>query len=294
MEIVSAATLGATNRPQSPQMVDGEVTRTRPITARSLGWSPGASAGLEGSIVRFSPTARTKWHRHPGGQVLFVLQGSGLIGTEWAVERVEAGDLIVAESDECHWHGAGPVEEMVHLVVTPDRAVWSKLSVTEDEYGGGLPAVDSPSHRWCRETAPRAHAPLRELVAILDRTSIWISASEPTRMAATELEEALAGEDAARTEVAALALSARLELMRKLTDLRDKIDPHVLYPEELKRLRAMDPGDLVDDALLQGRLRERRILVEAMEAATNRLAARIAVGAAILTAITALVLAVVN
>lgn len=38
---------------------------------------PSGSSQLSASSVHFTPGARTKWHRHPNGQTIFVLEASG-------------------------------------------------------------------------------------------------------------------------------------------------------------------------------------------------------------------------
>jgi quercetin dioxygenase-like cupin family protein len=78
------------------------------------------------SLVRFTPGARTNWHRHAVGQTLHVTEGVGLVGTRnGSVLRVHAGDTVMCPPDEEHWHGAGPDTFMSHLAMLenlPDGA----------------------------------------------------------------------------------------------------------------------------------------------------------------------------
>jgi quercetin dioxygenase-like cupin family protein len=68
--------------------------------------------------VHFTPGARTAWHRHPFGQILHVTEGAGVVQSRGAEpEQIRAGDTVVAEAGEWHWHGAGPTTFMTHLAV---------------------------------------------------------------------------------------------------------------------------------------------------------------------------------
>ncbi|MGA4792091.1 cupin domain-containing protein [Nocardia sp. AB354] len=68
--------------------------------------------------VRFAPGARTRWHRHPVGQVLVVTDGTGLVQRRGGpVEPIRTGDSVRIEADEWHWHGATPGNSMTHVVI---------------------------------------------------------------------------------------------------------------------------------------------------------------------------------
>ncbi len=68
--------------------------------------------------VEFQPEARTNWHIHSGPQLLVVLSGTCLV-QKWGgvLEPVRAGQTIVFEPGEKHWHGAAPDGPMTHLAV---------------------------------------------------------------------------------------------------------------------------------------------------------------------------------
>ncbi len=86
--------------------------------------------------VGFAPGARTDWHYHPGGQVLYVTEGAGLVQDEGgdAVE-IAPGDVIYTPPDRVHWHGALPHSPMTHYShTTGDNTVWEPRKVTEEEY----------------------------------------------------------------------------------------------------------------------------------------------------------------
>jgi quercetin dioxygenase-like cupin family protein len=70
---------------------------------------------LRTSTTHFTPGARTSWHRHPFGEVVQVLHGVGRIQSRGGpVREVHAGDTVVADCGEWHWHGAAPKGFMTH------------------------------------------------------------------------------------------------------------------------------------------------------------------------------------
>lgn len=88
--------------------------------------------------VSFDAGARTDWHTHPAGQVLYVVDGTAIVQTEGG-ERVEAGpgDSVRSPAGELHWHGATPDGPMMHLSITHGGATqWIGRKVTDEEYRG--------------------------------------------------------------------------------------------------------------------------------------------------------------
>jgi quercetin dioxygenase-like cupin family protein len=79
-------------------------------TASEHEWTPSPTAHFTGHVwfgplsqdgplnalaVQFSPGARTDWHSHPEGQVLYVVSGSGLVQNEAGQSvRISAGDVV--------------------------------------------------------------------------------------------------------------------------------------------------------------------------------------------------------
>ncbi|MBD8680088.1 (R)-mandelonitrile lyase [Sphingomonas sp. CFBP 13720] len=71
------------------------------------------------ALVTFQPGARTNWHTHPAGQILYVTEGCGWIQEEGSpVIRVCEGVTIHARPGAKHWHGATSSQGMRHLAVT--------------------------------------------------------------------------------------------------------------------------------------------------------------------------------
>jgi quercetin dioxygenase-like cupin family protein len=94
---------------------------------------------LRAYSVHFTPSARTAWHRHPNGQVLHVTEGVGRVQAKGSsVREIRAGDSVVIEAGEWHWHGASPNNFMTHLgLVEVDddgsETEWGR-HVTDEEY----------------------------------------------------------------------------------------------------------------------------------------------------------------
>ena len=92
--------------------------------------------------VRFTPGARTAWHTHPNGQILYVTDGVGYVCRRGGkVETIRPGDTVFIEPDEEHWHGATQDRFMAHIAIqeadengVPIR--WLD-HVTDEEYGKG-------------------------------------------------------------------------------------------------------------------------------------------------------------
>ena len=76
-------------------------------------------------LVTFPAGVHSNWHRHPGGQFLYVTEGRGRVGTrDGRIAEVGAGDLIHALPGEQHWHGAAKDVGVTHLAVNLGRTEW--------------------------------------------------------------------------------------------------------------------------------------------------------------------------
>ncbi|WP_161881439.1 cupin domain-containing protein [Deinococcus alpinitundrae] len=86
--------------------------------------------------VTFTPGARTAWHRHPHGQTLLILSGSGLVQKRGeAALSFQAGDVVTIAAGEEHWHGAAPDSVMSHFALQEGQTEWL-AQVTDAEYKG--------------------------------------------------------------------------------------------------------------------------------------------------------------
>jgi quercetin dioxygenase-like cupin family protein len=95
-----------------------------------------ADEGINALAVQFDPGSRTDWHSHPRGQVLYIVQGAGLVQKDDGTTiEVSAGDVVYSPPGETHWHGAIQTSPMMHLSLTIGAAVWERRKVSEEEYG---------------------------------------------------------------------------------------------------------------------------------------------------------------
>ena len=90
--------------------------------------------------VTFEPTARTNWHSHPGGQILFITEGQGYYQAKGQpAQLMRKGDHVEIPPNVVHWHGAGPDTEFAHIAISLNTdeggAVWLG-PVTDEEYTG--------------------------------------------------------------------------------------------------------------------------------------------------------------
>jgi quercetin dioxygenase-like cupin family protein len=129
-----------------------EISRTRPESQRGPAerftgevWldtiDPGAPlpSRTRALSVHFTPAARTAWHTHPFGQVLYVIEGVGRAQSRGGPpEEIRAGDTVRFEAGEEHWHGASPATFMTHLALQEADddgvpAYWGE-HVSDEEY----------------------------------------------------------------------------------------------------------------------------------------------------------------
>jgi quercetin dioxygenase-like cupin family protein len=88
--------------------------------------------------VTFEPKARTNWHSHPGGQVLFITEGKGYYQAKGQpAQFLKKGDVVEIPRNTVHWHGAAPDSEFAHIAISLNSdeggAVWLG-PVSDEEY----------------------------------------------------------------------------------------------------------------------------------------------------------------
>lgn len=81
--------------------------------------SPAVSPDVTVSLVHFIDGARNKRHIHSASQVLYILDGHGIVADDSEELHVTAGDTVHVEAGVIHWHGAEPGKDMTHLSITP-------------------------------------------------------------------------------------------------------------------------------------------------------------------------------
>jgi quercetin dioxygenase-like cupin family protein len=79
-----------------------------------------APSRMRATVVSFTPGARTAWHAHPVGQVLYCLSGVGriCIGKDAQPQEIRPGDTVMIPPDTPHWHGAAPDRLFAHLAMS--------------------------------------------------------------------------------------------------------------------------------------------------------------------------------
>jgi quercetin dioxygenase-like cupin family protein len=74
---------------------------------------------LEVLAVFFDAGARTMPHTHSTAQLLYFLEGEGVVGTQTQRRLYRAGGMALIPAQEWHWHGATPDSRTCHLSVRP-------------------------------------------------------------------------------------------------------------------------------------------------------------------------------
>lgn len=92
--------------------------------------------------VRFEPGTKTKWHAHPGGQILLITDGTGYYQEKGKPARLlKKGDVVEIPPDVVHWHGAAADSGFVHIGISSSTqkgpAGWFS-EVTDEEYNAAV------------------------------------------------------------------------------------------------------------------------------------------------------------
>lgn len=96
-----------------------------PVRIQELNEASEAS-GLEIFAVFFDAGARTIPHTHSTDQLLYFLEGEGVVGTREERRGYRPGGMAVIPANEWHWHGATPTSSTCHLSIRPGGpSVWA-------------------------------------------------------------------------------------------------------------------------------------------------------------------------
>lgn len=80
--------------------------------------NPDEQSAVGCAHVRFTPGARTAWHKHPKGQTLYITDGVGYVCRRGGkIETIVPGDTVFIEPNEEHWHGATHDRFMAHIAI---------------------------------------------------------------------------------------------------------------------------------------------------------------------------------
>ncbi|GAB3887163.1 cupin domain-containing protein [Kibdelosporangium lantanae] len=101
----------STSTPAPPDAITGSAW----ITSLAV---PDGSSRTRVDRVQFAPGARTRWHRHPLGQVLVVTEGTGYVQRQGGpAQLIRPGDTVRVDAGEWHWHGATDTTPLTHLAI---------------------------------------------------------------------------------------------------------------------------------------------------------------------------------
>jgi quercetin dioxygenase-like cupin family protein len=67
--------------------------------------------------VKFAPGARNKFHTHTNKQVLYVIEGEGIIADRKQEHKLVPGMAVIIPAGEEHWHGAAKKSSFAHLSI---------------------------------------------------------------------------------------------------------------------------------------------------------------------------------
>lgn len=87
-----------------PEEMESDVQKSTAVLREGLASELGDNT-VRSSEVTFRPGERTKFHTHEGIQILYVTEGTGVVGNREEEQTVSEGDLILFPPGEEHWHG---------------------------------------------------------------------------------------------------------------------------------------------------------------------------------------------
>jgi quercetin dioxygenase-like cupin family protein len=83
----------------------------------------------------FEAGARSAWHTHDKGQLIFVEQGRGRVQRKGeSIRELKLGDSDYTAPNVVHWHGAAPNERYVQVAVSFGGDIKWMQKVTDAEY----------------------------------------------------------------------------------------------------------------------------------------------------------------
>jgi quercetin dioxygenase-like cupin family protein len=95
------------------------------------------SKDLGVSRRRFEPGARSAWHSHDRGQLLFVEEGRARLQKRGQpLSELAKGESDYTSPNVVHWHGATPHEPLVQVAVGFGGETRWMEKVTDEEYAG--------------------------------------------------------------------------------------------------------------------------------------------------------------
>jgi 4-carboxymuconolactone decarboxylase len=150
-----------------------------------------------GNVI-FEPKARSKWHKHSGGQTLLALDGMGYYQEKGKpLQILRKGNVVRCPPDVEHWHGASHDNWFVQLAITPEhpkgRVNWLH-EVSEAEYQTGIAKQrDSQSNPQRLEIRHQHIVAISALTAKgdLERLKTALTAALDAKLTVNEIKEVL-------------------------------------------------------------------------------------------------------
>ena len=80
------------------------------------------------SVATMERGARLEWHKHPGGQILLITEGTGYYQERGKPKKtVRKGEVVKCQPGVEHWHGATPTTGVTYLATSPalnGKTIW--------------------------------------------------------------------------------------------------------------------------------------------------------------------------
>ena len=96
--------------------------------------TPHATTDIRTLRYEFARGARTNWHSHAGGQVVFIERGRMRTQERGkSVQEFGPGALVRTEADVVHWHGALPGDSLTQVALSFGATAWQQ-PVSDAEY----------------------------------------------------------------------------------------------------------------------------------------------------------------
>lgn len=87
--------------------------------------TPHATTDIRTLRYEFAGGARTNWHSHAGGQVVFIERGRMRTQERGkSVQEFGPGALVRTEPDVVHWHGALPGDSLTQVALSFGATNW--------------------------------------------------------------------------------------------------------------------------------------------------------------------------
>ena len=86
-------------------------------------------------VAAFEANAKLDWHRHPDGQQLLIIEGTGYYQERGkAVQVIKKGDVIKSLPGVEHWHASTPDTKCTYLAIYGGEPTEWLEKLTNEEY----------------------------------------------------------------------------------------------------------------------------------------------------------------